>query len=104
MAVRSVTLLLIKDHKSENEPGAGWMIRVAQWIGDKGASVLLEKRSYFNKGGQQCWSKAQGLGLKDLVTIHPHWKEIVRLQKNPPKVEPLDRAKPQQEEIEEVPF
>jgi hypothetical protein len=123
--IRSAELMVIKSVKSSKEEGSGVSIRVVQWIYDfafkpgmelkgyhagpdgKAFSVKLEKRAYFTKNGMVMVGKAEGFTLGDLAFLHPKWKEMIQLMKNPPmpkpKPAPAAAAKPE-DAIEEVPF
>jgi hypothetical protein len=72
----------------------------------EGFTVALEKRDYYTKDGKELPGKARGFTLEDLAFLHPKWKEMIALMKNPPKppAAPSPASKPQDDVIEEVPF
>lgn len=105
--VYGIDLKVLWHEPSKKEPGSGKMIKVVQWVYERGNTVKLEKRSYYTKDGKRLPGKAEGLGLKDLKLIHPFWKEVVAIMKNPPAPkprpqEPAPRA--EEQDMEEVPF
>lgn len=121
--VRMIELLLIRDIPSRKETGSGVKIRLVtfaydfawtQDLGERGYFaggdgkafiVKLEKRSYYTKEGKKLPGKVEGLLLNDLAFLHPRWKEMIALMKNPPKPPLLPApVKPQDDAIEEVPF
>ncbi len=121
---RYFELLLVRSMPSDNDAGAGVKIVVCEWAYDfaykpsmakkgyhagsdgKAFSVKLEKRGYYTAAGKVMPGKAEGLTLDDLAFLHPKWKEMIALMKNPPKppAAPATASKPQDDVIEEVPF
>lgn len=123
--VRYIELLVLRDTPSSADPGAGVKIIVCEWAYDflfkpgmekkdfhrgadgKAFSVKLEKRGYYTtKTGELRIGKAEGLTLTDFGLLHPKWKEMITLMKNPPKppAAPAPAGKKQDDTIEEVPF
>jgi hypothetical protein len=99
VAMTARVLLVVKDVPSRNNPGAGWMTRVVQWVKDgKGVSVKVEVGEYWkHKDTGETFFKTKGLTLLDFKTISEKWREIKPLMENPPAVpveetvDPLDK-------------
>lgn len=88
-------IFVVSDTPSRNNPGAGWKIRLVQWIKEgKSVSVKLEVGEYWkDKETGEPRFKTKGLTLKDFSTISGKWKEIKPLFDNPPAV-PAEAAAP----------
>ncbi len=121
--VRTIELMLIKDIKSRKDRGAGAKIALVSSVYNKAYTVelgelgymatddgkafivRLEKRGYYTSGGVVQPGKAEGLTLADIVYLHPKWKQMIQLMKNPPKPAPMPAAgKTDDTIIEEIPF
>lgn len=97
-------LLVIRDQKSEKKEGAGWKIRLCQYILDGvSKAVKLESGEYWvDQGTGQTRYKTKGFSKRDLESCKPHWKEILRLMENPPPVGEVQQQEP--DAPEDTPF
>ncbi len=84
-----IELLVVSKRESRNKPGAGWKIRVVQYVKDnKGVSTKLEGGEYFpDQESKQERFKCKGLTAKDLDgPIREKWPQIMALLRNPPPI------------------
>ena len=89
-------LLVIRDQKSEKKEGAGWKIRVVQYILDGvSKAVKLESGEYWvDQGTGETRYKTKGFSKRDLESCKPYWRDIMKLMDNPPPVESVQSQEP----------